>query len=324
MDAANRKVSVVIPTYNTNTFLSAAIESVLAQTYGVEEIIVIDDGSTDDPAAVLSGIADARLRVVRTENRGIAKARNLGCELATGDLVGFLDADDIWYPHKVERQLDVFAREPGTLVVGTQMHHIGRRDMAIGVTGVDEIDDAAQESVRTAYLMPFAISSALVDRDAYRAVGGFDPEIKDLGGVEDLDFISRVAALGPIRTVGEPLGAYRVHAGSTTARRFRAQRLGARFLNARALARDAGGDLTLSEFRAARTHRTKEWFDATARALYRASGALAADGHYFGATWRFGASVVLRPGYAIRRMRQQRVMDYLRARRQGSETANTS
>jgi glycosyltransferase involved in cell wall biosynthesis len=216
MDAANRKVSVVIPTYNTNTFLSAAIESVLAQTYGVEEIIVIDDGSTDDPAAVLSGIADARLRVVRTENRGIAKARNLGCELATGDLVGFLDADDIWYPHKVERQLDVFAREPGTLVVGTQMHHIGRRDMAIGVTGVDEIDDAAQESVRTAYLMPFAISSALVDRDAYRAVGGFDPEIKDLGGVEDLDFISRVAALGPIRTVGEPLGAYRVHAGSTT------------------------------------------------------------------------------------------------------------
>jgi glycosyltransferase involved in cell wall biosynthesis len=324
MDAAHRKLSVVIPTYNTTAFLPAAIESVFAQTHEVAEIIVIDDGSTDDPAAAISGIADPRLRIVRTDNRGIAEARNLGCELATGDIVGFLDADDIWYPHKVERQLDVFAREPGTLAVGTQMHHIGKRNMPIGVTGVDVLDDDAQESVRTAYLMPFAISSLLVDRDAYRAVGGFDPAIKDLGGVDDLDFISRVAALGPIRTVGEPLGAYRVHSGSTTARRYRSQRLGARFLHARALAREAGGDLTLPAFRADRTHRTSEWFDDTARALYRASGALAADGHYFGATWRFGTSVVLRPGYAIRRMRQQRVIEYLRARRQGSEIVNTS
>ena len=168
MEAANRNVSVVIPTYNTATFLSAAIESVLAQTHGVQEVIVIDDGSLDDPAGAVSGITDPRLRIVRTENRGVAEARNLGCELAAGDIVGFLDADDIWYPHKVERQLDVFAREPGTLAVGAQMHHIGRRDMAIGVTGVDELDDDAEESVRTAYLMPFAISSALVDRDAYR------------------------------------------------------------------------------------------------------------------------------------------------------------
>lgn len=326
MDALQLKVSVVIPCYNSRAFVPTAVESVLAQTVAVHEVIVIDDGSTDDPSAALSALHDPRLKIVRTENSGVSRARNLGGELATGDIVGFLDADDVWYPTKLERQLELFASEPRPVAVGAQMHHIGARGAPVGITGVDELDHDAQESVRTAYLMPFAISSAIVDRNAFTSVGGFDEKLqRDVPGqVEDLDFMSRVAAQGPIRTVGAPLGGYRVHPGSISARQYRSQRQGARFVHARALARDAGHQLTWPEFLAGRTHRQREWFDDTARSLYRAAGVLAADGHYAGAAWRFGTSLVLRPSYAIRRLRQQRVMAHLRAARAGSENANTS
>jgi glycosyltransferase involved in cell wall biosynthesis len=314
MDAKQRKVSVVIPCYNSSAFLPAAIESAFAQTVGVHEVIVIDDGSTEDVAAALCAIDDPRLQIIRTDNYGISHARNVGCERATGDTVGLLDADDIWYPNKLERQLCVFAEEPGAVVVGAQMHHIGKRDMTIGVTGLDALDDDAQRSVRTAHYMPFAISSVVIDRNAYQAAGGFDEALKDMP-IEDLEFLSRVAALGSIRTVGEPLGAYRVHSGSVSARHFRTQRHAMRFLHARALAREAGGDLTWQTYLDTRTGKTREWFEDTAAALYRAAGAQAADGHYAGATWRLGVSVVLHPAYALRRIKKQRVFHFLRARK---------
>jgi glycosyltransferase involved in cell wall biosynthesis len=319
MDAEQRKVSVVIPCYNSSAFLPAAVESALAQTVGVHEVIVVDDGSTEDLAAALSAIDDPRLQVVRTDKRGISHARNFGCDLATGDTVGLLDADDIWYPNKLERQLDVFAEEPGAIVVGAQMHHIGKRDMTIGVTGLDALDDDAQRSVRTAHYMPFALSSVIVDRNAYQAVGGFDEAMNGMPA-GDLDFLSRVAALGSVRTVGEPLGAYRVHSGSVSARHFRTQRHAMRFLHARALAREAGGDLTWQTYLDTRTGKTREWFEDTAAGLYRAAGARAADGHYVGAAWRFSGSVVLHPAYGLRRIKKQRVIHFLRARKLEEKT----
>jgi hypothetical protein len=143
-------------------------------------------------------------------------------------------------------------------------------------------------------------------------VGGFDETLRL---VQDLDFLARLATRGPVITVAEPLGAYRVHPESASARYFHDQRQTLRFVRARIAARTAGGDLTWDEYIAGRPRESRrEWLDDTSRSLYRAAGALAADRRYFGASWRLGASVVMQPSYAIARMRQQRVFTYLRRR----------
>jgi glycosyltransferase involved in cell wall biosynthesis len=304
------KVSVVIPHYNTLAFVRAAVESVLSQTTAAHEVIVIDDGSPDDPTEALAEINDPRLRLVRTPNGGAPHARNVGFDLTTGDVVAFLDADDVWYPSKLERQLPLFRNECSPVAVGAQMHHVGAvGESPIGITGEKELGDDGQRLVRAAELMPFPLSSALITRAAFQAVGGFDETVNL---VEDLDLMSRLAAHGPIRTVGEPLGAYRMHSGQGSALQFRAQRQAARFVRARVAAREAGGDLAWSEFLAGRTGSRHEWLDDTARSLYRTAGVMAAERHYVGAALRLGASALMEPAYVIRRMRHQRVFALLR------------
>jgi hypothetical protein len=158
--------------------------------------------------------------------------------------------------------------------------------------------------------MPFPFSSIVANRKAVLDVGGFDETLRL---VQDLDFLARLATRGPILTVGEPLGAYRVHPESASARYYHVQRETLRFVRARIAARADGGELTWEQFVADRPRGSRrEWFDDTSRSLYRAAGVLAADGRYFGASWRLGASVVMQPSYAIARMRRQRVFQYLR------------
>lgn len=105
-------VSVVIPTYNYGRFLREAVDSVLAQGLSDLEVIVVDDGSTDETPEVIAGLGDPRVRAVRTPNGGISAARNTGLALATGTWLAFLDADDRWAPTKLARQLAMVEREP--------------------------------------------------------------------------------------------------------------------------------------------------------------------------------------------------------------------
>ena len=103
----NAKVSVIIPNYNYARFIGEAIESVLAQTYQPLEIIVVDDASTDDSIKVIESFGD-KVKLIRQENGGVGKARNTGARNAGGDFLAFLDADDIWLPEKIEKQIKLF------------------------------------------------------------------------------------------------------------------------------------------------------------------------------------------------------------------------
>jgi glycosyltransferase involved in cell wall biosynthesis len=105
-------VSCVIPVFNGENFLAEAIESVLAQTHSSLEVIVVDDGSTDGSADVARDFADRGVRLLSQNNAGCASARNLGIAAASGDYVALLDADDLWLPDKLERQLVVFDGRP--------------------------------------------------------------------------------------------------------------------------------------------------------------------------------------------------------------------
>lgn len=105
-------VSVVIPAYNFGAFLPETIRSVREQTHPDVEIVVVDDGSTDETPEVLKRVEGPDLRWRHTPNRGVSAARNLGIELAEGDYVAFLDADDLWLPEKLERQVRLLQDEP--------------------------------------------------------------------------------------------------------------------------------------------------------------------------------------------------------------------
>src|SRR5262245_22080838 len=106
------RVSVVIPTFNRAGFVREAIESVLAQTFGDWELIVIDDGSTDDTASVVAAFGDPRIRYIRQENRGEGRARNAGLAVATGEWVSFLDSDDRMLPDNLAALIAVSDARP--------------------------------------------------------------------------------------------------------------------------------------------------------------------------------------------------------------------
>jgi glycosyltransferase involved in cell wall biosynthesis len=98
------EITVIIPAYNAERTVGIAVDSVLAQTFANFELLVIDDGSQDETADVVTARDDPRVKCVRTENGGVSVARNRGLDLAAGSYVAFLDADDAWQPTKLERQ----------------------------------------------------------------------------------------------------------------------------------------------------------------------------------------------------------------------------
>ena len=112
-------VSVIIPTYNRGWIIKEAIDSVLSQHFGKIELIVVDDGSTDNTMDILDAYA-RDIIVLRQDNRGASAARNAGISCASGQLIAFLDSDDLWLPEKVSSQVDFFHSNPAALICQTE------------------------------------------------------------------------------------------------------------------------------------------------------------------------------------------------------------
>ncbi|GLR91055.1 glycosyltransferase family 2 protein [Bradyrhizobium iriomotense] len=214
-------VSIVIPAYNAERFIARTLASAQAQTYEKLKIIVVDDGSTDNTRSVVEAIAatDKRLELISTPNRGVARARNLGIENARGPYVAFLDADDLWHPTKIARQveaLDTHRSDPSWGGVYSFRRTINEEDQVVG-TGPILADCRGYVLARDLVLKFIGNgSSLLVHRDAAMAVDGFDPSYADkgIGGCEDLDFELRLAARYRIETVRSFLVGYRMYQGN--------------------------------------------------------------------------------------------------------------
>jgi len=186
-----RLVSIVIPAWNAARSLPRAIDSVLAQTWARREIIVVDDGSTDNSLALLAGYGD-QVRVVSQANGGPAAARNRGLRETQGQYVAFLDADDHWLPEKLERQVALINARPdlgfcstATAVVDMQGEPV--RDWSCC--------DAAEPLLETLFMHSAAVSGStsgvLARRELLLEAGGFDARLR---GFEDPDLWIRLAA----------------------------------------------------------------------------------------------------------------------------------
>jgi len=307
-------VTVVIPAHDAAAFIEDAVRSALAQTLPELEVVVVDDGSTDATASVVAGIRDARVRLIRTPNRGVGAARNLGWRAGRGELVAFLDADDSWFPEKLAQQVEFLDRHEDVGLLGCLMRYETPSGRRMGTTGTAPLGPREREAVRAAKLMPFPISSVVARRWVLEALGGFDEELgKAFAGlVEDLDLVARASRVARVDAVPVALGAYRLHGGSASSRHFGSQRAGARFVRQRLRARDAGGDLRVDEFRAGyRPGVRQRWGDLVA-ASYRRAGTAAAERSWIAAVGWAAVAFSLGPRYTTRRLLKQRPWEVAR------------
>ena len=209
-------VSVITPAYNADRFLGDTIESVRRQAVDDWELLIIDDGSTDETVAIIERAAakDRRIRLLRQANAGPSAARNHGMRAARGSFFAFLDSDDQWLPEFLQHQLDVFARYPDTALVTGNAYYLGGpqngqpRRRAIDGHPVLTLENIIQNDSAVFIMTVFR-------REVFERIGGFD---ESQWTSEDYDFWIRAALAGFVfRVSTRPLALYRRHQGSLSA-----------------------------------------------------------------------------------------------------------
>lgn len=229
--AGGRLVTVVMPTFNGRRLIASSLASLQTQDYRRLEIIVVDDGSTDDTATLVAAIAsgDERVRLLRSGSRNIALARNTALSVARGEFISFLDHDDICPPGKVARQVAVMTSSPSAAAVFGQT--------IMFASGADP--GPATEVGRPTLTM--CLSAALFRRDVFERVGRLDPRFKI---ADDLDFILRLVEAGAeILIEDRPATLHRRHPGQVTSDHEATRREMALALSASLRRRRATGDV---------------------------------------------------------------------------------
>jgi glycosyltransferase involved in cell wall biosynthesis len=209
-------VSVVMAAYKAAQFLPDAIESALGQTFGDLEVIVIDDGSPDNTATVVQAyLTDERVRYYWQPNAGQCAAKNKGIGLSKGRFVAFLDADDLWLPGKLERQLPLFEDRPDVGVVYGFLAKIDSLGRPLPWEPVPPRRGIVTADLLIENFVPFA--SSVVRKSLLDKRGGFDPEL-DMG--IDYDLWLRLSAHCEFDFVEEVVGKYRVWEGQMSQKVF--------------------------------------------------------------------------------------------------------
>lgn len=208
MNTETPLVSIIIPAYNASRYIREALESALRQTQKNVEIIVVDDGSTDNTIEYIQSYGD-RVRLIEQSNKGAASARNLGAKEARGLWLAFLDADDVWAPEKLERQISGIGGRNWSY---TDMEFIGGVNDGLRDSQFTKKHEAQvlKELVQGNFI---STSTVLIKRETFEESGGFDESLRS---IQDWELWTRVAERNPIVYVDEPLARYRIHPSSTS------------------------------------------------------------------------------------------------------------
>jgi len=203
------KVSIIIPTYNSGEYILESVDSALSQIYEDKEVIVVDDGSTDRTRTVLDEYVSAgKIRYFYQDRSGVAKARNFGLSQAGGELVAFLDADDVWKIDKLERQIKLFVNSTiGLVYSDMEFFGVGR---LVGKRFSDIARLRRGRVIEELIGENFISTSTVVTRrELVNKVGGFDEEFS-IG--EDYALWLKIARIASVDFSAEALVQYRIHA----------------------------------------------------------------------------------------------------------------
>jgi glycosyltransferase involved in cell wall biosynthesis len=184
------KVSVIIPTYNRAEYLGDSVRSVLSQTYSDFEVLVIDDGSTDDTAKVIETIRDPRLRYISQDNRGRSNARNHALSLAGGKYVTFLDSDDLYLPNKIELQVAYLENHPGVGMVYTSAYCIDEQGEILPHQYIASASGFIYDSIAFFTPVTVILPTVMTYKAIMVRVGNFD---ENLHRFEDTDMWRRIS-----------------------------------------------------------------------------------------------------------------------------------
>ncbi|OQY97646.1 MAG: hypothetical protein B6D35_14535 [Candidatus Brocadia sp. UTAMX2] len=216
MNDKNSLVSVIVPTYNSARFLPESVGSILAQTYHPYEIIVVDDGSTDNTKEVLQPFMQ-RIKCIHLEqNKGSPTARNIGIQAARGAYIAFIDGDDLWFPEKLQTDIGHFSQHPDISMVYSKHLNIDEK----GVVS----DDAVKKRLPSGkiFIQLFSeqnfilTSSVVVRKEVFEATGLFDEQ---LFNCQDWDMWLRIAFSFQVAGINKPLVKYRHNPGSLSKNR---------------------------------------------------------------------------------------------------------
>lgn len=217
-------VSVIVPAYNDAAFIGAAIESALAQDYPRLEVIVVDDGSTDETVSKAAGYGE-RVRVIEQRNSGAAVARNRGMEAARGELIAFLDADDFWLAGKIRTQVEHLQRHPDIGAVYSRWAEwywpqvadpltVVPASSAVEPLGID-LDESGWIYPKLLLDCSVHTSTAVLRKQVVERVGGFDGQLRK---GQDYDYWLRCSRFTQFHKINRPLSLYRIRSDSITRR----------------------------------------------------------------------------------------------------------
>ena len=210
------KVSIIMPAFNAQDTIGEAIASALGGTHRNLEILVIDDGSTDDTEKIVTDMAgkDQRIKYYKNPtNLGAYQSRNLMMEVATGQFIAFLDSDDTWEPNKLEECLKMLKQHPEIKSVGHALRYLDKRGNKVGYIPTYPTNQEELQEVQENGALPWVFPTALViEREALLGIGGF----VDWKVGADTEFIARLAQKHRMLATKMPLGNFRVLGNSLT------------------------------------------------------------------------------------------------------------
>lgn len=207
------KVSVLMPVRNGEAMLAEAIDSILQQTMSSLELIVIDDGSTDSTPDIIQSFErrDPRVRSCKADGKGISAALNKGLSIAKASLIARMDADDISLPHRFEKQVEYFDKDPQLVLLGSYCIEFSTDPDRESRKEIPSTNSALQTAIR--YAPNFFHPSIMVRADALKEVGGYR---SSFDGAEDHDLYLRLSRKGSLAAVPDVLFRYRLHPGQVT------------------------------------------------------------------------------------------------------------
>ena len=213
-------VSVIVPAHNAEATLLETIDSIRHQTLSDFELIVIDDGSTDQTLARVQSVRDPRIRIFTYPNQGLAASRNRGIEWSAGEFISFIDADDTWTPDKLELQLDALRQRPGAALAYSWTAFVDSDGRFLFAKEPSRFEgDVYADLLQNCFVA--SGSNILVRRNCAAAVGGFDATLE---AAHDWDFCLRIAARWPFAVVPRYQILYRISESTMSANVVRVER----------------------------------------------------------------------------------------------------